>query len=567
MSASLKNSSRSLATLGPALRRIESRMAELGLNVLVREADAAVARPCHAVSSAQAGKPVPQSLFCQIVCGSPNSPCAAGLEALAAQALESGQNACGRSAIGCSLMAVPVRLRRKTAGVIAACFPTTDLLDEETLSRACDRLHIDRQVAHRLAADACRHRGEETADFMRILEWLLQDCQALGVADDELTTLSTNLANTYEELALVYNISGSVRVTAGAQEFLQKVCSEMCEVMKIETAAAVISPAPGKGAMQEAAVVHGFWGPRTDDVGQLLLQSVAPSFTANHRPVIANIWDSARNVAGLSVHNLVAVPLVVDQNVVGVLAAVNKLSGDFDSIDMKLISAVGSQASVFLDNNRLYADVQDLLMGVLHALTASIDAKDPYTCGHSLRVAKLSRQLALACGYPRDKAERLYLCGLLHDIGKIGVPERILCKTARLTDEEYDVIKRHPGIGAKILTGIRQLEDVAVGIVTHHERLDGRGYPNALKGEEIPMDGRIVGLADAFDALTSDRVYRKALSPEQVIAEIRRCTGTQFDPLVVEKLLAWDIQTLLAEMPHAEADGLLHRNAEECHEN
>ncbi|MCE5276636.1 MAG: HD domain-containing phosphohydrolase [Planctomycetaceae bacterium] len=556
MTASLKNSSRCLATLGPALRRIESRMAELGLNVLVREADG---------SSTENWTPL--NLFCQIVCGSAHSPCAAALEAVAAGVLESGQSACGSSAIGCSLMAVPVRLRRKTAGVIAACCPTREMLDEEAMARVCDRLHIDRQVAQRLASEACRHGSDQAADFMRVLEWLLQDCQALDVADDELTTLSTNLANTYEELSLVYNISGTVRVTAGADEFLQKVCSEMCEVMKIETAAAVISAAPGKGAVQEAVVVHGSWARQGDLVGQLLSQSVSPSFRSSQRPIIANAWDAARDVAGLSVHNLVAVPLVVDQNVVGVLAAVNKLSGDFDSIDMKLISAVGSQASVFLDNNRLYADVQDLLMGVLHALTASIDAKDPYTCGHSLRVAKLSRQLALACGYSRDKAERLYLCGLLHDIGKIGVPERILCKTARLTDEEYDVIKRHPGIGAKILTGIRQLEDVTVGIVTHHERLDGRGYPNALQGDEIPKDGRIVGLADAFDALTSDRVYRKALSPEQVIAEIRRCSGTQFDPDVVEKLLAWDIGALLADMPHANAGADLQAPAENRHEN
>ncbi len=552
MSASVKNSSRCMATLGPALRRIESRMAELGLNVLVREVDG---------PSAESWTPL--SMFCQVVCGSANSPCAAALEALAGQVLESGQNACGCSGIGCRLMAVPVRLRRKTAGVIAACFPTLEMLDEEAMARVCDRLQLDRQVAQRLAGGACRHRSEEAADFMRVLEWLLQDCQALGVADDELTTLSTNLANTYEELSLVYNISGTVRVTAGAAEFLQKVCSEMCEVMKIETAAAVITAAPAKGAVQEAAVVHGRWSQQAGQLGELLSQSVAPSFDSTHQPFIANAWKAARGAAGLDVHNLVAVPLVVDQNVVGVLAAVNKLSGDFDSVDMKLISAVGSQASVFLDNNRLYADVQDLLMGVLHALTASIDAKDPYTCGHSLRVAKLSRQLALACGYTRDKAERLYLCGLLHDIGKIGVPERILCKTARLTDEEYDVIKRHPGIGAKILTGIRQLEDVTVGILTHHERLDGRGYPNALKGDEIPMDGRIVGLADAFDALTSDRVYRRALSPEQVIGEIRRCTGTQFDPDVVEKLLVWDVQALLADMPHAAAEGMLHAAAKD----
>ena len=145
------------------------------------------------------------------------------------------------------------------------------------------------------------------------------------------------------------------------------------------------------------------------------------------------------------------------------LIALNKRSGDFDSVDLKLVKSIGAQTAVFLEYTRLYADMKDLLMGVLHALTASIDAKDPYTCGHSHRVAAISRRLAEAAGLPAEKVQRIYLAGLLHDIGKIGVPESVLRKPGKLTAEECKLVKDHPAIGARILGGIRQFDDVRGG--------------------------------------------------------------------------------------------------------
>jgi HD-GYP domain-containing protein (c-di-GMP phosphodiesterase class II) len=242
------------------------------------------------------------------------------------------------------------------------------------------------------------------------------------------------------------------------------------------------------------------------------------------------------------------VPLISDRKPIGVLIGFNKCSGDFDSIDLKLISSIGSQTAIFLEYSRLYADMEDLLMGVLHAMTASIDAKDPYTCGHSQRVALISKRLAEACDLSADRVQRIYLAGLLHDVGKIGVPESLLRKPGKLTPEEYDMVKNHPVIGAKILGGIRQLEDVLVGIIAHHERLDGKGYPNGLKGEAVPLEGRILGLADCFDAMTSDRTYRKRLSLEETAEEIRRNVGTQLDAVLVEKLLSMDLKVFMDEL-------------------
>jgi len=176
-------------------------------------------------------------------------------------------------------------------------------------------------------------------------------------------------------------------------------------------------------------------------------------------------------------------------------------------------------------------------MGLLHSLTSAVDAKDAYTCGHSERVALLSRHLAQQIQLSDSEVERIYMAGLLHDVGKIGVPKNVLQKTGRLTAEEVEQMKKHPQIGARILRDIKQIEDIIPGVLHHHERYDGRGYPAGLAGEQIPLMGRIICLADCFDAMTSNRTYRKALPLEVALTEIRRCSGTQFDPRLAESFL------------------------------
>src|SRR5205814_9436245 len=145
--------------------------------------------------------------------------------------------------------------------------------------------------------------------------------------------------------------------------------------------------------------------------------------------------------------------------------------------------------------------------------------------------------LAKEIGLPDNQVERIYMAGLLHDVGKIGVPEAVLQKTGRLTNEEFDQMKKHPGIGARILSDIKQVEDIIPGVLHHHERYDGKGYPARLAGQSIPRMGRIICLADCFDAMTSNRTYRKALPLEVALTEIRRCSGTQFDPTLTDAFL------------------------------
>lgn len=175
------------------------------------------------------------------------------------------------------------------------------------------------------------------------------------------------------------------------------------------------------------------------------------------------------------------------------------------------------------------AELESLSLHVVHTLAKTIDAKDAYTNGHSERVAAYSREIARRYGYDEERLEELYVMGLLHDVGKIGVPDTIINKPGRLTDEEYMEIKKHPAKGAEILATITEMPKLVTGARWHHERYDGRGYPDGLKGEEIPEEARIIAVADAYDAMTSHRSYRDIIPQEQVKSEIENGMGTQFD--------------------------------------
>jgi len=312
---------------------------------------------------------------------------------------------------------------------------------------------------------------------------------------------------------------------------------------------------PGLGTHRAAQADQLVWAGAlplaAEPLGQIARRYLAPRLSGSSKALIENEFaDRAGHLGPMArgIRNLVAVPLSGAEHPRGMLLGINKRGDGFDSGDMKLIGSVGAQAAGFLENHHLYEDLQDLLMGVLHALTSSIDAKDPYTCGHSRRVALISRKLAELCGFDAKRSGRVYLAGLLHDIGKIGMAETLLRKEGRLTDDEYTSVKQHPEVSAKILSGIRQMEDLIPAILHHHERFDGRGYPAGLAGQAFPIEARIMGLADSFDAMTSYRTYRAAMPLEAVKVEIRRCSGTQFDARLVELLLSLDLEAFLTQL-------------------
>ena len=173
----------------------------------------------------------------------------------------------------------------------------------------------------------------------------------------------------------------------------------------------------------------------------------------------------------------------------------------------------------------------------IETFTGFIDAKDPYTNGHSKRVAEYTRMIAKECGYTGEELDRIYYTALLHDCGKIGVPDSILGKPGKLTNEEFEIIKSHAVRGGEILSSFKSLEDADEGALYHHERYDGKGYPEGRAGEDIPLIARMICVADSFDAMNTNRVYRKMLTKERILSELENNKGLQFDPKMADIML------------------------------
>ena len=220
---------------------------------------------------------------------------------------------------------------------------------------------------------------------------------------------------------------------------------------------------------------------------------------------------------GLSLTNISTAIMVIILYVI-ILSDMNRRAERIDSMEM--------------DHLRDQQERLGRLLGqTTTTLIAALDAKEEYSRGHSERVAKFARLIAKHAGKSEKECDEIYYAGLLHDIGKIGIPDEIINKKGRLTPEEYEVMKRHPSLGRQILSGITEMPYLATGANFHHERYDGKGYPEGLAGEDIPELGRILAVADAYDAMSSKRSYRDALTRERISDEFAGCSGTQFDPV------------------------------------
>lgn len=209
----------------------------------------------------------------------------------------------------------------------------------------------------------------------------------------------------------------------------------------------------------------------------------------------------------------------------------------FGTFEAGLLASLGTILSSHAANSELFREQEQLVTGVIRAVINAIDAKDQYTCGHSDRVAEFSKAIALQMGLDEEECERIYLTGLLHDVGKIGVPDSILSKPDKLTDDEFEKIKKHPEIGYNILQHLKPLAYVLPGVMHHHEAVNGKGYPYGLVGEQIPLAGRIIAVADSYDAMTSDRPYRKGMPSEKAESILCKEAGSTWDELAVYAIM------------------------------
>ncbi len=274
---------------------------------------------------------------------------------------------------------------------------------------------------------------------------------------------------------------------------------------------------------------------------------------AGNAPVVRNNFQATHPDCSLpGIDSFILVELSTTSEVYGWLLAINRIGTPQEAVhqpicklsqnelgtnEASLINTAAAMLASHAHNLVLLNERESLLFSVVRTLVSAIDSRDPYTCGHSERVARYGKRLAESLGYEKEACQRIYMTGLLHDIGKIGVSDAVLNKAGALTDAEYAEIQRHTDFGWAILHDLEQLQYVLPGVLYHHERFDGRGYPDGLAGRETPLDGRLLAVVDAFDAMTSNRPYRLGMPVEQAVGILQDGAGSQWDAELVEAFM------------------------------
>jgi HD-GYP domain-containing protein (c-di-GMP phosphodiesterase class II) len=346
-----------------------------------------------------------------------------------------------------------------------------------------------------------------------------------------------------ERLSLLSRLGQILNSTLDHQEVRRRAMEAATQLMKAEVGSLLLIDEEKNQLHFEVAL-----GDKEETIRKITLnigEGIAGWVAQNGESLIVNAPEKdARFYKGVDektefkTRNIICVPVKVKENTVGVLEAVNKKEGEaFDEEDLSLFTSLADQVAIALDNARLYQELEEMFFQTAESLADAIEKRDPYTGGHTQRVTTYSLSTAKYLPLKPAELKWLKISAVLHDIGKIGIDDQILRKPDRLNPEEFNEIKRHANMGAEIINHIKQLKNIIPGIKYHHEKLDGTGYPEGLKAEKIPIIAKIVAVADTFDAMTTDRSYRKGMSKELAVKELKKCSGTQLDQNVVEAFI------------------------------
>jgi len=348
------------------------------------------------------------------------------------------------------------------------------------------------------------------------------------------------LASAQKYLSTLHKVSDILSRATSVEALFDSILSAILEVSGGDRAAILMRPADGTGNAVDMVAVRTRDGGATgavtlsrtvvNDVLEKGISAYTDDALADER------YLGGESILRQRIRSVMCAPMRTTDTILGVLYVDSQTAREFSEAELELLAAVGNQAGIALHRARLMAEVERLFLDVMKAIASIIDAKDGYTHKHSERVAAFGVRLAHHLGFDADSRAVVELSGLLHDVGKIGVPDAILNKPGKLTDSEFKEMRLHPLHGARILSNIQSQKVVNLlpGVKYHHERWDGQGYPEGLAGEEIPLLGRLLGVADFLDALTSDRSYRKGLPLEEALQMVKDLEGKAFDPVVVK---------------------------------
>lgn len=345
-------------------------------------------------------------------------------------------------------------------------------------------------------------------------------------------------------LELVYEVSKKIRTVPRMTEMLEQVIKMTQQTLNASAASILLFRDNDQELYFEVAS-----GPVGKALRQVRLSTkygIAGQVARTGQPLIVNDVRRSENfhkmiddTTGFNTKSLVCAPLVVHRKILGVIEVLNKRDGsEFEEQDLEAVVSVATTAAMAIENTRLHQTVLDAYKNTIKALAAAIDAKDPYTRGHSQRVMEYTLLAGAYLSFTAEEMETLEYAGILHDVGKISIDSTILNKPGPLTESEWEIIREHPAIGANLLRGIPFLEKASELVHSHHERYDGGGYPSRLKGESIPLGARLIAVSDAFDTMTTDRSYRAALTVDHAIKELHDCSGKQFCPVAVKAFIA-----------------------------
>ncbi len=415
----------------------------------------------------------------------------------------------------------------------------------------------DRDASQRLVALSLPGGGVATwaidAAFARQSAALGEHVLALQTAlnernqlQAEADALATQVVNDFEELSLIRSLANSLELPtcgAGANDVAMNSLRPLADGVGAESIAAVFlcdetgemgPPCWSGKAIASANTLH-----------QLICEHRQE---AEAQPVVRNRNNEfAQSFDAEALNEFVLVQCRTEGRLHGWLVACNRLSDagedvpwaqlGFTTVQASLMETATNQLAAQLHNTRLLRQKEELFTDMVRALVNAVEARDPYTCGHSERVALFASSLGKAIGESPAGCERIYLSGLLHDVGKIAIPDGVLQKPGHLDEEERAIIETHPEAGWRILHELDALREVLPGVLYHHEQFDGGGYPDGLVGENIPQDGRILAVCDAFDAMTSSRPYRKGMPTDRAIEILRGGSGEYWDPTLVQALM------------------------------
>ena len=361
------------------------------------------------------------------------------------------------------------------------------------------------------------------------------------------TASQARLESAYRYLTTLHKVSESLAQAASAEAVYDAVLRAVLDAIKGDRAAVLLrdsqsltGQAPG---VQVAAVQTRNGAPmsRTMTLSRTIVRDVLDhgmsAFT--HDALADQRYLSGDSVVRQQIRSVMCAPIRIGDSILGVVYVDSQSAHEFNETELELLAAIGNQAGIALHRAHLLADMERLSIDVVRAIAATIDAKDGYTHRHSERVAAIGVLIARELGLSARERHIVELSSLLHDVGKIGIPDAILQKPGRLSDEEYSEVCKHPEQGVAILANIQnsKIADLLPGIKSHHERWDGSGYPEGLVGDATPLLARIVGVADVFDAISSHRSYREALTLDESIELIRQQSGRGFDPKIVNALI------------------------------